>query len=40
MKDSKVDIAYLSAIWAPHCDEDSLEIVVDWNHWVSPSFFL
>lgn len=33
-RNSKVDLAYMASIWAPSCDEETLRVMVDWNHWV------
>lgn len=37
-KNRKVDLCYLAAIWAPHCDEEALRMMLDWNHWVRLAF--
>lgn len=36
------DFPWMCAIWTPYCDEDSLQMIVDWNSWVSllSSFYL
>jgi hypothetical protein len=31
---SKLDIAFMSAICAPHADLDTLKLMNDWNGWV------
>lgn len=31
---SRLDIAYMSAICAPHADLETLKLMNDWNGWV------
>lgn len=33
-KNSKVNLCFLASAWAPHCDEEALRTIVDWNNWV------
>ncbi|KAG0153336.1 hypothetical protein PDIDSM_5189 [Penicillium digitatum] len=33
-KFSEIDFACLSAMWAPSCDEDALQILADWLNWL------
>ncbi|KAI5921858.1 Presilphiperfolan-8-beta-ol synthase [Camillea tinctor] len=30
----KPNFGYMASIWAPTCDEEALEMMVDWNWWV------
>ncbi|KAJ5408226.1 hypothetical protein N7509_002109 [Penicillium cosmopolitanum] len=31
------DFPWMCAIWTPYCDEDSLQMIVDWNSWIGKS---
>lgn len=31
---SMIEFPYMCSMWAPYCDEDHLQLVVDWNNWV------
>jgi len=33
-KNAKVDLAFLAAAWCHTCDEATLNLSMDWNHWV------
>jgi hypothetical protein len=31
---SRIEFPYMCSMWAPYCNEDHLQLVVDWNNWV------
>ncbi|KAJ3557354.1 hypothetical protein NPX13_g9945 [Xylaria arbuscula] len=33
-KNTRTDLCYLVALWAPTCDEEALRVMLDWQHWV------
>ncbi|KAI3393167.1 hypothetical protein diail_4655 [Diaporthe ilicicola] len=33
-KNSKVDFAYMTAIWSPTSNAEALRTILDWNHWI------
>ncbi|KAK4444001.1 isoprenoid synthase domain-containing protein [Podospora aff. communis PSN243] len=34
LKNAKVDLAFLASAWCYTCDESTLGVSMDWNHWV------
>lgn len=33
-KNSTTDFAYMTALWIPKADAESLRMILDWNHWI------
>lgn len=33
-KNSSTDFAYMTAIWSPEADAESLRMILDYNNWV------
>ncbi|KAJ5478807.1 Presilphiperfolan-8-beta-ol synthase [Penicillium desertorum] len=36
---SMIEFPYMCSMWAPYCDEDHLQLVVDWNNWLQVFIF-